>query len=198
MTDASAGSTAATAIGTRLREARSRRGLSLRQLARSTELSPSLLSQVENGKVTPSVDTLAVLAQALEVPVAAFFGGPLPEERAPGDVWVVRGDARQRIALDYGVTWENLLPQDVPGMRFMEVSYAPGAHTGAAFLRHPGRDVFLVLTGELVFRVGFSEHRLAPGDSISFTDFEPHQVRNPGDVEARAIVCIVGDDVRGR
>ena len=57
-----------------------------------------------------------------------------------------------------------------------------------------GRDLFVVLEGELTFRVGFSEHRLGPGDSMSFADFQPHQLRNEGDTEARAIICVVGDD----
>ena len=61
-------------------------------------------------------------------------------------------------------------------------------------LRHPGRDLFLVLEGELTFRVGFAEHRLAAGDSISFADFQPHQLRNEGSVAARAIICVIGDE----
>ena len=65
-------------------------------------------------------------------------------------------------------------------------------------LRHPGRDLFVVLEGELTFRVGFAEHRLGAGDSICFANFEPHQLRNDGTVEARAIVCVIGDDDGGR
>ena len=66
------------------------------------------------------------------------------------------------------MTWENLLPHEESGLRFMEIRYAPGANSGGHMLRHPGRDLFVVLAGELVFRVGFGEHRLAAGDSISF------------------------------
>lgn len=182
----------ATAIGRRLRDLRSARELSLRQLAKLIGASPSLLSQVENGKVTPSVDTLALLARALGVPVAAFFGDA-DASQAAGGAWVVRAVERQRIELEHGVTWENLLPHDEPGLRFMEIRYPPGATSGEQLLRHGGRDLFVVLAGELTFRVGFGEHRLGPGDSISFADFEPHRVRNDGEVEARAIVCVVGD-----
>jgi transcriptional regulator with XRE-family HTH domain len=180
-------------IGTRLRDLRSARELSLRQLARLIGASPSLLSQIENGKVTPSVDTLYLLAGALGVPVAAFFGDAI---RAPaaGGTWVVRGTERQRIGLEHGVTWENLLPQEESDLRFMEIRYAPGASSGEHLLRHPGRDLFLVLEGELTFRVGFGEHRLTAGDTIGFGDFQPHQLRNDGTIESRAIVCVIGDD----
>jgi transcriptional regulator with XRE-family HTH domain len=183
-------------IGRRLRELRAARGLSLRQLAKLIGASPSLLSQVENGKVTPSVDTLYQLAAALAVPITGFFTdtGPAPEA---GPV-VVRAADRQRIVLEHGVTWENLLPRDLPDLRFIEVAYAPGASSGDAMLRHAGRTLFLVLAGELVLRTGFAERRLGRGDSVAFGAFEPHQLRNEGTAEARAVVCIVGDGREAR
>lgn len=184
----------AEAIGKRLRELRATRGLSLRQLARETGTSPSLLSQIENGKITPSVDTLYLLSGALGVPVAAFFGEPAATEQGPAGARIVRAADRQRIDLEHGVTWENLLPGEEAGLRFMEIRYAPGGHSGDHMLRHPGRDLFLVLKGQLTIRVGFAEHVLGPGDAISFADFAPHHVRNDGTVEGRAILCVVGDD----
>ena len=186
----------AAAIGARLRDLRGRRELSLRQLAKLIGASPSLLSQIENGKVTPSVDTLSLLARALAVPVAAFFGETAAAQAEAAGAWVVRAADRQRIGLEHGVTWENLLPREEAGLRFMEIRYAPGASSGEHMLQHPGRDLFVVLEGELVFRVGFAEHRLSAGDSISFANFEPHQLLNDGSVEARAIVCVIGDDLR--
>ena len=183
----------ATQIGSRLRDLRGARELSLRALARLIGASPSLLSQIENGKVTPSVDTLYLLSGALGVPVAAFFGEPAQADAGPAGAWVVRAMDRKRISLEHGVTWENLLPHEVAGLRFMEIRYAPGANSGEHMLRHPGRDLFVVLEGELVFVIGFAEHRLQAGDSISFADFEPHQLRNDTKHEARAIVCVIGD-----
>jgi transcriptional regulator with XRE-family HTH domain len=185
-------------IGHRLRELRAARSLSLRQLAREVGVSPSLLSQVENGKVTPSVDTLYELAKALATPVAAFFDDAAASEpHAEGSVWLVRAGRRSRIALEHGVTWENLLPREQSGLRFMQIRYEPGAHSGDHLLRHPGRDLFLVLEGELTFRVGFGEYVLHPGDAISFADFEPHHLRNDGSAPASAVVCVIGDDEGG-
>lgn len=181
-------------IGSRLRDLRAARELSLRQLAKLIGASPSLLSQIENGKVTPSVDTLYLLSGALGVPVASFFGEENATPHASGGTWVVRAPERKRIGLEHGVTWENLLPGEESNLRFMEIQYAPGANSGESYLRHSGRDLFVVLTGELVVQVGFGEHRLGPGDSIGFADFQPHRLRNDGRVETRAIVCVIGDD----
>lgn len=186
----------AAAIGRRLRELRGQRDLSLRQLARLIGASPSLLSQVENGKVTPSVDTLYQLAGALGVPITGFFADADADGGRRPEAGVVRATERQRIELEHGVRWENLLADEIPGLRFLEVTYAPGATSGEVFLRQPGRTLLLVLGGELTVRTGFSEHRLGTGDSVAFAGFEPHQLRNEGAVEARAVVCIVADGER--
>ena len=117
-------------IGKRLRDLRGAHELSLRQLAKLIGASPSLLSQIENGKVTPSVDTLYLLAGALSTPVASFFGEPDDAPQLGTGARVVRSAHRQRISLEHGVTWENLLPSEESGLRFMEISYAAGAHSG--------------------------------------------------------------------
>lgn len=56
-------------IGNNVREARLAKGWSMRQLATEAEVSPSLISQIENGHTTPSVRTLYSLAEALSLPV---------------------------------------------------------------------------------------------------------------------------------
>ncbi len=66
-------------IGQKLRDARIKRSLSLRELAAMTDVSASLLSQIENDKANPSVRTLHSLADALELPVDYFF--PERDER---------------------------------------------------------------------------------------------------------------------
>ena len=60
-------------IGGKLRAARNMRGLSLRELATLAEVSPSLISQIENGKANPSVMTLHTIAATLDIPINYFF-----------------------------------------------------------------------------------------------------------------------------
>ncbi|MGH2358966.1 MAG: helix-turn-helix domain-containing protein, partial [bacterium] len=62
-----------TSIGKELHRARKAKNLSLRQLATIAEVSPSLLSQIENAKVNPSVATLYAIAAALALPPSYFF-----------------------------------------------------------------------------------------------------------------------------
>jgi transcriptional regulator with XRE-family HTH domain/quercetin dioxygenase-like cupin family protein len=63
-------------IGERLREARTKRGLSVRGLARVVDVSPSLISQIETGKSSPSVSTLYAITTALQVSIEDVFGEP--------------------------------------------------------------------------------------------------------------------------
>lgn len=60
-------------VGQRIRERRSERGLTLKQLANRTGLSVSLISQIELGKSAASMSTLHKLATALGVPMTYFF-----------------------------------------------------------------------------------------------------------------------------
>ena len=71
------------AIGVRLAAHRAQRGIKVSQLARQIGVSPSLISQIERGQSRPSVSTLFALAEALGVPVDAFFRDGINPSRRP-------------------------------------------------------------------------------------------------------------------
>src|SRR5207249_2571457 len=109
-------------VGPRLRERRAELGLSLRELARRLEVSPSLVSQIETGKIQPSVRTLYAIVNELGLsldeifelsgsPAAAAFTADAPGEAWPGRAAaapVQRTDERRVIELESGVRWERL------------------------------------------------------------------------------------------
>ena len=72
-------------IGEKLRAARQSVGISLRELARKTEMSASMLSQIETGKAYPSVRSIYDIAAALDLPVDYFFPGRPDEPLTPTD-----------------------------------------------------------------------------------------------------------------
>lgn len=61
-------------VGAKMRALREAKNMSLRALARRVEVTPSLISQIETGKINPSVASLYAIANALEAPMDAFFG----------------------------------------------------------------------------------------------------------------------------
>jgi len=99
-------------FGEALRERRQANRISVRALASQVGVSPSLVSQIENGKVNPSVDTLVALVTALGLSLDELFldvpakaGEPLPQ---PGGTGVVRADARRvRVALPPAISLEH-------------------------------------------------------------------------------------------
>ncbi len=106
-------------LGGRLRDYRDAASISVRELARRIEVSPSLISQVEHGKVTPSVETLYRIANELGLSVGDFFGdrkeavaanGRRGKESETGE-FVQRKETRKKVQLAGGVTWERLAPR---------------------------------------------------------------------------------------
>jgi transcriptional regulator with XRE-family HTH domain len=190
-------------LGGNLRRARLERGLSLRALARQLDVSPSLVSQIETGRNQPSVRTLYAMVSRLgvslddvfqladddgEAPAAADNGG------AAGNRFVQRADERSAIDLETGVRWERLTTHDVPGVEFLHVVYPPGSESSPAdaLVRHGGRELGYVCTGELGVTLGFEQHVLGPGDSISFDSTMPHRLHNDGDEVVTAVWIVLG------
>ncbi len=205
----SKGADPALGIGLRLAELRARRGLQVSALARKVHVSPSLISQIERGQSRPSVSTLFALAEALEVPVDAFFrdgdqrAAPEPSPRLglAGDDstaeraerHVVRRAQRSAIDIEGGVRWERLTPAPLDELEFMELVYGPGAESHPALYRHPGMEMVMVLSGRLVIFLGFDRHELGPGDSICFPSSQPHRYLNPTEDTTRAVTVILPD-----
>jgi transcriptional regulator with XRE-family HTH domain len=187
-------------IGRSVRALRGQAKISLRELSRRAGVTPSLLSQIENGRVNPSVGTLFRLAETLDIPVARFFApaGELASDTkavvAPTrrtDRMLVRAVDRPTLPLGGGIVWTSLTGGEQPGVRFVEVDYPPGAQSANVMLRHGGRDFLVVIEGEIVVQLEFTMHVLAEGDTMWFEASVPHQIRNESDAPTRIISVTV-------
>ena len=116
------------------------------------------------------------------------------EPRRSGGAFVHRADERRVIELETGVRWERMTAWEQPDVEFMIAVYGVGGSSSAdgKLMRHSGREFGLVLSGTLNVTVGFDDHVLAPGDSISFQSTTPHRLRNDGSADARAIWVTLG------
>ena len=210
-------------VGERIREERTKRGVSLRGLARGVGVSASLISQIETGKCQPSVGTLYAITTALGISVEDVFrpagaasdepagtalaaAAPLPTVHlaaAPAavlaavyDSVVGRRNEREVLRLDSGVTWERL--GHVPGVQadFLLVTYAPGGSSSGngQFMRHAGAEYGYLMEGELVLTLGAQEHRLTAGESVCFPSSTPHRYRNDAARPAVGVWFVSGQD----
>lgn len=191
------------ALGERLREQREQQGMSLRELARRIEVSPSLISQIETDKVRPSVSTLYQIVTELGGSLDRLFfdeagADGVEIERHlhdhPHVAPVQRRSSRKVIQLSSGVTWERLTTESVPGIDFLYVIYAPDGESSPAetMQRHPGREWGYIDAGELHVTVGTEEVVLGPGDSIVFDSTVPHRLWNPGTEAVHGVWFVLG------
>jgi transcriptional regulator with XRE-family HTH domain len=204
-------------LGARLKELRQQAGLSLRELARQADVSPSLVSQIENGKSRPSVSTLYTFARLLNVPVDELFDAEeqvlaeLPAAQAggaggydPANVWhpseyatrisVIHPAHRAQLHMAAGVAWERLAATPERDVNFMKITYAPGAgsNEGAERQLHEGYEYGYVLTGTLEVTVGNEVFVLHEGESLGFDSSIPHRFRNIGDTDFQGIWFVHG------
>jgi transcriptional regulator with XRE-family HTH domain len=167
-------------LGTRLKERRQVLGLSLRELARKTDLTASFLSQVERGKTNLSLDSLRRISEVMEVPILYFLSerhhsnGSQPEpneDAAELNVYspVVRANSRPKLILPIsGVVYEKLIPDLGRKMEAFLGQLAPGTGNVARRLRKPTEEFIYVLSGTLLVELEYGRYSLNPGDSIYF------------------------------
>ena len=187
-------------VGSRLREERERREVSLRELARRVGVSPSLISQIERDRVNPSVSTLYAMVTELGVTMSDVFEGetqPGPQvvrEPRQGDGIVATPETRHVLNLASGVRWERLTPNSDPDVEFLYVVYPVGAESCSedALVTHGGREYGYVSSGTLGVRVGFDEYELGAGASIVFDSSSPHRLWTIGDEPVHAIWVVIG------
>jgi transcriptional regulator with XRE-family HTH domain len=163
------------AVGPRLRALRKQRGVTLEQLAESTEISVSTLSRLESGQRRPTLELLLPIARAHHVPLDELVGAPMS------------GDPRiyPRPTHRDGTTWLPLTRN--PGgpavfKQIIEPRPGPSAAPLARLDRrsHEGHEWFYVIAGRLRLTLGDTDFILAAGEAAEFDTRTPHVVSNAG------------------
>jgi transcriptional regulator with XRE-family HTH domain len=182
------------AVGPRVKALREAEGLSLRDLAERSGVSAPMLSQVERGETSPTLQVAARIASGLRLRLSQLLR--LDEA---GSVSIVRPSERRTGGAD-GHRYEVLTPP-LPGQR-AEVSrhaLAPGAATGGPGdppMHEPGaRETAVVERGALRLAIDGAEHVLGPGDCVTFDADLPHHFENHGKEEA-VLLAIVSAGLR--
>lgn len=169
----------------------------MRELARRVGVSASMISQIELGRVMPSVPTLSVIVTALEASLDdVVFAGAGSPARASGPGPVLRRSERRALILNEGVTWESLTATTDPELDFMLATYAPGGESAApdGLHRHGGKEYGWVVRGQLCVTLGPETFEMRRGDSISFDSTTPHRLYNPGDKDAQVVWVVLGGE----
>ena len=177
-------------VGERLRELRQRRAFSVRALAARSGLAINTLSMIENGKTSPSVSTLQVLARVLEVPITAFF----EQETVQQKVVYVRQSQRPAITVD--TTRLEHLGKDLAGSAVQPfvVTLEPGFGSGQSQIVHTGYEFVYCLSGQVEYTIEGETYLLELGDSIVFESHLPHHWHNTSTTQAQIILVLIPAD----
>lgn len=168
-------------IGKKIEETRKIRNLSLRELAKKAEITPSMLSQIEKNNANPSIQTLKSLAKALDVPVFTFLMDEVDTKEL-----IVKKDNRKKMIID-GLHYELLSPDFTSQIATAIMRLSPGHSSSEKLLSHRGEEVAYVLEGTIHLNLLGEEYELNTGDSVKIPAFTEHKWTNKNDYE----VCIL-------
>lgn len=174
-------------LGDRIRETRERRGLSMSNLARRAQMTKAQLSQIEHNKTNGSVQTVARIASALDVPLFTLF---IESDPVPG---IVRKGDRARLRYPGSdAELEFITPVLNRPLILLETTLAPGMRGTASAMAHDGDESVLVQDGEVTLVIGDDRIVLAAGDAYTFDAAIPHSLLNEGRTSCTLLVALVG------
>ena len=181
-----------TALGERIKALRQERALQQRQLAEKAELTPSMVSQIESGRLTPSLNRLGRIAVALSVPIAALFDG---ETR--GRIQVTRRKDCPVVSFDgssekWTVLGAGLFEGKIRAVVSTLDPRARGVTTDKVVIKPGQMKLFYVLDGTVGLRYNGERQTLEAGDSALLDGGLPHGWENLGTRKARVLWVILG------
>ncbi len=178
-------------LGTRIRERRQAKGLSLVKLAETTDLSHPFLSQVERGHARPSVTSLRRIAAALDVDAGWLFGVPRTNDLP---VEVVR--------VEDTVPWRFVEGQPEGAVRMFRSGGSPIVlndvvdlpdHFGepAAMI---GDSAWFVVAGTMDIEAEGKVHHLSPEDALFLAAGTSHRIRSTSARHTHFVVVLLTDE----
>lgn len=185
-------------IGDRIKHLRQRKQMGLVELGRYTGLSASFLSQLETGRVVPTLRNLARLAMVFSKDLSYFF-----EPERPELFRILRAEERTRH------------PQtgaEEPGYFFESLGHVPMDHAIAPYFaeflpgngrrapsshQHPGAEFLYMLTGELQITHNGESTSMEEGDAVYFNSSAAHSYERVGEEDCTALILTMPEPLRG-
>ena len=174
-------------LGNKIRFYRKEKGLSIKALADQVNITPSMLSQIERDQANPSINTLKLLSNALDVPLFQFFTCTNTQDI------VVRKNARKKILTSTDTAsyeYELLTPNTNGDIEFVLQRFKANSNSGEAIQCHEGEEVAYVLRGQLHLNLDQMELVLNHGDSVRIPSGTPHLWTNETHQDAILIFAI--------
>jgi len=181
-----------TSLGARIKALRLERDLQQRQLAEKADLTPSMVSQIESGRLTPSLHTLGRIAAALGVPIATLFDG-----HPGGRIQVSRKKDYPVVSFDgtserWSVLGAGLFEGKIRAVVSTLDARSKGVTTQSVVIKPGQMKLFYVLDGTVALHYNGDRQTLESGDSALLDGGAPHGWENLGTKKARVLWVILG------
>lgn len=172
-------------LGEKIKQIRNKKGFSLRELAEKVDLSASFLSQIEQGKASPSIENLKKIANALDVRVSYL----IEDEEAKKDTVVTRKAERDIIeSLDSKTKIALLTSNDIDkNMEPIYYEIEPNGQSGRNFYQHIGEEFVYIIEGTLDVYIDETMYNLNDGDSMYFKSNQKHKFKNNSGKKVKAL-----------
>ena len=172
-------------LGSKLREARQQKHLSLQALSDRANVSAAAIHRIEQGDMMPTITTLMKIAVALNRPVAYFIN----EQETDDPVVLTRpDDGRALFTSKQGLELRSITgPYGQFVLAGAMATISARANSGPDPMEHPGEELIHMLEGRLRVTVSGEKFLLEAGDSLHFRTDRPHSWANPDRRRARAI-----------
>lgn len=176
-------------VGTQVKELRTRRGLNVRDLAVRAGVSHSTISLLERDRISPSVNTLAAIAEALGTTLIDFLSNLVPSGHVSpfyrsGELTEI-GD-QEASGISYRVIGINHPHRQI---LMLHERYAPGADTVGA-IAHKAQEAGVVTAGRVEVTVGDQVAELGVGDGYYFDSSTPHKFRNISEASSEIVSAV--------
>lgn len=174
-------------VGEKLKEMRLRRGLSAREIALRTGVSHSTISLIERDRISPSIDTLSAIVEALGSTIVGFFG-ELSNELAYSPFY------KENELIEIGNTKNvsyRVIGFNHPNRQLLMLkeTYAKNSDSGENS-GHTGQEAGTVIRGSIELTVGNRSEVLHTGDAYYFDSRLPHRFRNTSDETTEIVSAI--------
>ena len=164
-------------IGAILRLVREKLGKKQGDIAAAADISISMLSQIERGAVSPSIDTLMAVCAALNLDMSDLFRriAPLRPVR-------LRHEAQRLFTKKNGVRYEQLVlnAEGAAPIEMFLLELDSGKQTGLGGVGHEGIEMGYVLKGNATMNIGGEMFEIKEGDSLSYSAHTAHVLMNTG------------------
>jgi transcriptional regulator with XRE-family HTH domain len=172
-------------VGTNIRRLRKEQNYSMRDFGRKVGVSPSFISQVEMGKISPSLSKLRDIAEGLNTTVGLLIG---ETDNSTSSPIVKKSDRRHTDHLGTGINVELLsTPDPFKQMEPILIKMDPHATSGENQYQHFGQEFIFVLSGKIKISLNTSDYILEAGDSMYFNSNIPHSFQNMKDNVSEAL-----------